>query len=274
MKMLLLHLQSSMQGPGTCPADTAACAPFSLVVLPGRSSSWVLPSRPILSSEDAVCCLWLLTFLPLCPLWREQQFLGFLGRCQFVLAQKCPGTCHTWAGILRSSWSAPLGASLSDCPFPRAHWGEEKGRWWTWWWARFGSMVVLEEGARAGGGLAWGGLWWRRIENTGGRPGLWKKMKDQKNEELQMSQPFSFLNDRFPLLESVALHAGLACSFFTADGSVWCSWAALHTDFLFSAMMLLCYKKDKEAWFDRSACDLSKIPALGGLFCCSVSPTK
>lgn len=51
----------------------------------------------------------------------------------------------------------------------------------------------------------------------------WEKMKDQKNEDLQMSQPFSHMNDQLPLLESAALHAGLACSFFTADGSVWCS---------------------------------------------------
>lgn len=71
------------------------------------------------------------------------------------------------------------------------------------------------------------------MENTGGRPGLWEKMKDQKNEELQMSEPFSLLNDQLPLLESAALHAGLECSFFTADGSIWCSGAALHTDFLF-----------------------------------------
>lgn len=50
-----------------------------------------------------------------------------------------------------------------------------------------------------------------RIENTGRRPGLWEKMKDQENKELQMSQPFSLLNDQLPLLESVALHAKLAC---------------------------------------------------------------
>lgn len=49
--------------------------------------------------------------------------------------------------------------------------------------------MVSEESARADG-LADTGMWCRRMENTGGRSGLWKKMKDQKNEELQMSQPF------------------------------------------------------------------------------------
>lgn len=56
---------------------------------------------------------------------------------------------------------------------------------------------------------------------------------ERSDEELQMSQPFSLLNDPLPLLEPAALHGGLACPFFTADGSVWCSRAALHTDFLF-----------------------------------------
>lgn len=49
------------------------------------------------------------------------------------------------------------------------------------------------------------------------------KWKDKKNGELQMRQPFSFLNEQLPLIEPVALRARLAGSFFMGDGWFWCS---------------------------------------------------
>lgn len=69
--------------------------------------------------------------------------------------------------------------------------------------------------------------WEARVEGEEG-----SKWKDKKNGVLQTRQPFSLLNDLLPLLEPVALCAGLACSFFFADGWFWCSLTALHTDFL------------------------------------------
>lgn len=90
IKMLLLHRQSSLQGPGTCPADTAACAAFSLVVFPGRSSSWVVPRRPILSSKDTLSCLQLLTFLPLVLALEEAAALGISREMSACFSTKMP----------------------------------------------------------------------------------------------------------------------------------------------------------------------------------------
>lgn len=87
IKMLLLHLQSSLQGPGTCPADTAA---FSLVVFPGRSSSWVVPRRPILSSKDTLSCLQLLTFLPLVLALEGAAVLGISREMSACFSTKIP----------------------------------------------------------------------------------------------------------------------------------------------------------------------------------------
>lgn len=83
--------------------------------------------------------------------------------------------------------------------------GGRKGRWCV----GLGELGVKEDGEH------------RWEAKVGGEEGM--KWKDKRNGELQMRQPFSFLNEQLPLVEPVALRARLACSFFMGDGWFWCS---------------------------------------------------
>lgn len=219
-----------MQGLWTCPADIAACASFSLVVFPGRSSSWMAPRRSILSSEDTLPCLWLLTFHPLYPLWREKQFLGFLGRWQIVLAQKCPELSYLsrdfkveliitlrsifeWLllskGLLRRGEREVVGIVVGKIWDHSGLLGECKGRsgvGWQW-------VVVKEDGEHR---------WEAGVVG-----------EDERSEKLGTANEWTFQPFEWPIASLGVCCPSCRDSFFTADGSIWCSGAALHTDFLF-----------------------------------------
>lgn len=203
-----------MWGPRTCPAGTGAFPYFSLVKVPGRSSSSVAPGKPLLPSLDALACLWLLMFpvpalgvAEILRLSREMSVwfstevprnLSPLSRDFKVQLIKALRSTSEWPLLSRRALTRGVSKVLSVVVLR----------------ARFGSMEVLIGECK---GKWWNslgsGLRWRMVENTGGwgwgEEGM--KSKDKKNGELQMRQPFSLFNDHLTLLEPVAIWARLAC---------------------------------------------------------------
>lgn len=208
--MLLLHLQASLQGPGSCPAGTAACAPLSLVVFPGRSSSWVVPGRPIVLWGHFV----LLTaphILCPAPALVGAAILGLSRGISACFNTKVPRDLWFLSRDLRVELTVTL-RSISE-------------------WRPL-SNGPLRRGEREVVNVVVGKIWEHRGLGGGckGRCGrTWKIRKTRNCKWVNFS---AFWMTRC-LSWGLFLHARLAHLFFTVDGSVWCLWAAFHTDFLF-----------------------------------------